>query len=406
MNVNELQPTAEALYKRMIQDGYSQNVLDTTGWIINHFKKYCLANGAGTIDVPLIARFLSEQYDIDYQNPTAGMQTVLRRPLLILMEFHESGSYCKTHQRGSTTEIPIEYEEMFLLYREYVNGLDISGKTKARKLWAATNYLAYLVKEGVTDTKDFHVGDAPKYMGTLERYSHSTKRIVAGTLREMFEWMYANGLISFSGRDTFPLIRKCPKSDIMSYYSKDEVLAMLESIDTTTDFGKTSHFIFSITAFLGIRAGDLVNLKLSDIDWENNCINITQQKTGTPISWPLIDEVKFPLLDYLKNVRHESGDKDYVLITSYAPYGRYACTSPVWRTVSNCVKRAGFEDKGRHRGPHALRHSLATNLMRENVPLSAISNILGHSSTKTTEIYLSIDETHLKELTLEVPYVL
>jgi site-specific recombinase XerD len=120
----------------------------------------------------------------------------------------------------------------------------------------------------------------------------------------------------------------------------------------------------------------------------------------------LIDEVKYPLLDYLKSVRHDSDDKDYVLITAYAPYGRYTCTSTVWRTVANCVERAGFSDKGRHRGPHSLRHSLATNLMRENVPLSAISNILGHSSTRTTEIYLSIDETHLKELTLEVPNVL
>ena len=42
--------------------------------------------------------------------------------------------------------------------------------------------------------------------------------------------------------------------------------------------------------------------------------------------------------------------------------------------------------------------------MSENVPLSAISNILGHASTQTTEIYLTVDETHLKELTLEVPY--
>jgi site-specific recombinase XerD len=50
-----------------------------------------------------------------------------------------------------------------------------------------------------------------------------------------------------------------------------------------------------------------------------------------------------------------------------------------------------------------LRHSLASNLLSEDVEIYSISGILGHSTTMTTEIYLTIDETHLKELTLEVP---
>ena len=50
-----------------------------------------------------------------------------------------------------------------------------------------------------------------------------------------------------------------------------------------------------------------------------------------------------------------------------------------------------------------FRHSLATNLMSGDVPVSGISDILGHTSTLTTEIYLTIDEKHLKEVSLEVP---
>jgi site-specific recombinase XerD len=78
----------------------------------------------------------------------------------------------------------------------------------------------------------------------------------------------------------------------------------------------------------------------------------------------------------------------------------------IWRIISGCVEHAGFDNKGRHRGPHALRHSLATNLLNENVPLSAISNILGHSSTRTTGIYIGVDEKNLKDLSLEVEDVL
>ena len=64
---------------------------------------------------------------------------------------------------------------------------------------------------------------------------------------------------------------------------------------------------------------------------------------------------------------------------------------------------AGIDYSNKHHGPHSLRHSLATNLLNENIPISSISSILGHSNTKTTEIYLTVDEKHLKELSLEVP---
>ena len=406
MKVSEISKTAEALYARMEKDRYSQSVIEITKWVIGHFERYCNDKGIGSVDVPTMTRFLSEQYDIDYQYPKLRMQSQLRRPLLIMVEFYESGSYCKTHQRGSTTEIPLEYGTFFLSYRDFVNGLDIGIKSKARKLGIIANYCTYLVGKGVADVKDVKINDSYRYLNSLVKYSLSTKRIVASTIRELYEWMYAEKMIGFSGREAFPLIRKCPKSDIMSYYSKAEISRMLENIDTSTASGKTSYFVFSITAFLGIRAGDLVNLQFSNIDWANGSINIVQQKTGRPVNLPLIDEVKFPLIDYLKNARPQSDDSDYILISAYAPYTRYKCTTSIWRIISRCVERAGFDDHGRHRGPHALRHSLATNLLNENVPLSAISNILGHSNTRTTEIYIGVDEKNLKELSLEVEDVL
>jgi len=406
MNTNEIQTTAEALYAKMQRDGYSKSVLDTTGWIINHFVKYCNANNVEWIDIPIIARFLSEKYDIDYQDPTAGMQTVLRRPLLILMEFHECGNYCKSHQRGSTTEIPEAYADEFLACRDYVNSLGICIKSKKRKLWIITNFLAFLQREGKTVLANIVAADVSQYINTLTEYAHATRRLYASALREILDWMNSEGMISFSGRDAFPVLRKSPKSDILSYYSKDEIKDIIGSIDESSTSGKMKRFIVAITAFLGIRAGDLIRLKFSDIDWANDRINIIQSKTGTLLTLPMPDEVKFPLLDYLKNARTDSEDAEYILSTAYAPFTRIHQTSSIYRHISKCIKQSNVAVNGRRMGPHALRHSLATNLLSENVPLSTISNILGHSNTRTTEIYLGVDESNLKELSLEVGYVL
>jgi integrase len=406
MNAKEIQVTSEGLYGKMKQDGYSKSVLETTRWIINHFEKFCREQKIHEINVPVIARFLLEKYDIDYQNPTAGMQTVLRRPLLILMEFYESGNYCKSHQRGTTTEIPEAFSGIFLACRKFINSLEISIKSKKRKLWIIVNFLTYLQEAGKRDIAAISAKDVNQYIVSIADYAHATRRIYAGTLREILDWMHREKMITFSGRDAFPVLRKSPKSDILSYYSADEIKTIIKSIDGKSTSSKTYRFIISITAFLGIRAGDLINLKFNDIDWANNRINIVQAKTGTPLTLPMPDEVKFPLLDYLKNVRRTSADNEYILVTSYAPYTRIHHTASIYRMISKCIEHSNLPVNGRRKGPHALRHSLATNLLSDNVPLSAISNILGHSSTKTTEIYLGVDERNLKELSLEVEHVL
>jgi len=163
--------------------------------------------------------------------------------------------------------------------------------------------------------------------------------------------------------------------------------------------------VICILAHLGLRAGDVINLKFSDINWNTETISIVQRKTETPLSLPLLEEVKYSLIDYIKNGRNESADEEYIFATLYAPYTRFHCTSSLFRMVDRCMETAGINYEGRHHGPHALRHSLATNMLKENVPISAIANILGHSSTRTTEIYLTVDETNLKEISLEVPCV-
>lgn len=389
----------------MEADGYSNSIIGTSRWIIGHFQAYCSTRQIADATVTVAVKFIAECFGFDYYNTSLPVQTVLRRPLLILFEFEESGNYYKTHQRGSTTEIPLIYKELFLEYRELVNKLPLCQNSKERKLWVFTKYCQYLEKQGITELKDVQFQTVHEYVLTMESFAPSTVRCIKGILREIYDWLYSKNYISFSGRQVFHLIRKDPRNKILSYYSKEEIEQLLSGIDTETRSGKCVYCIICLLAYLGMRVGDIIRLKFSDIDWNNNLIHYNQQKTGNPLSLPLVDEVKFPLIDYIKNGRHQSADPDYVFVTLYAPYTRFHHGSSVFRMVEKCMDVAGINYEGRHHGPHALRHSLATNMMAENVPISAISNILGHSSTRTTEYYLTVDETHLKELTLEVPNV-
>lgn len=406
MKVEEVNTTMLGLAEKMRRDGYSENTINTTKWVIRHFEERCLAAGVTYVTAPVVAEFVKTHYGIDYYSPELPMQTVMRRPLLILLEFYESGNFCKSHQRGSMTDVPLAHEALYLRYREFVNSLANSQKSKERKLWVMSNYLSYLSGRAVSDIGALRQRDVHEYLASLTDFAASTRRCVATILREALDWTGAEGITGFSGRQALPVLRKEPRTRILSYYTEDEVRRTLAAVDTETKRGKLAYLAISLMAHLGLRAGDVINLKLGDIDWQNDAINIIQQKTGTPLTLPLVDEVKFPLIDYLKNARHESCNEEYVLVTCYAPYTRLNHTSSLYGFVSRYMGKAGINVKGRHHGPHALRHSLATGLMQKNVPLSAISNILGHSNTRTTEVYLAVDTSHLAELSLEVPDVL
>ena len=403
MNIQELNATCERLYHRLEEDGYSAAVISTNKWILGHFQKYCAHRGLEEIGVADAARFLKEQYDIDYRSVSCAQQTVLRRPLLILFEFHATGNYCKTHQRGSTTEIPQVYSGLYLRHHDFVNRQRLCLRTKQVKIWVFTLYLSHLAEKGIIEPSQWRLSHVHEYMATLGKFAFETRRRFASALREALDWLHGEHVIDFSGRQAFPLIRKAPNNRILSYYTQDEIDRMFAAIDTGSPTGRRDMLIVSLAAVLGLRAGDIISLRFENIDWGNNAISIVQRKTGRPLTLPLVDAVKMPLIDYLKNGRHESRDNDYVLVTTCAPYTRYLGTAPLCDAITRCMDRAGINIDGRHHGPHALRHSLATNLMRNNAPISAISNVLGHASTRTTELYLTVDESNLQKLALEVP---
>src|SRR5699024_5480117 len=110
------------------------------------------------------------------------------------------------------------------------------------------------------------------------------------------------------------------KTNIRTYYTKEEIIKLLNAIDIRTKQGKENYLIISLICYLGLRISDVINLKLSNINFNDNTISIIQYKTGNQLILPLIDKVKYPLLDYLKNVRPNVTNLDYVFITFDKPY--------------------------------------------------------------------------------------
>ena len=385
-------------------DGVSSDTMGASKWITSLFKDYCLKNNIGFIDMEVIKNFYKIQLGFDIKKIDCNVHCVVRRPLLILMEYYNTGSYLKSHFQNQELSVPDNFNELFSEIKiNYIDKLNISTDSKIRKSGTILNFFTYLNDNSFVSIDNITIEDVTEYINYIsDKYASETLRTIKGILREIINWLYSQNKIGFTGNQVLPTIRKSNSEKILTTYSKDEISKILNSIDVNSRNGKCKYAIISLLAYYGLRAGDILNLKFENIDFENNNISIIQQKTKIKLCLPLIDNVKIALLDYIKNERHDSIDKDYIFITMKAPYTKINSTSSIYYILTNIMDKAGIDYSNKKHGPHSLRHSLATNMINENIPLEDVSSILGHENTSTTNIYITKDTTHLRELTLEV----
>jgi integrase len=150
----------------------------------------------------------------------------------------------------------------------------------------------------------------------------------------------------------------------------------------------------------GLRACDIIALRMADVDWRGQTIGIVQQKTGNPLTLPLPALVVGKLAGYVLDERPGSAD-DHVFLRSVAPHVRLADHASVHRVISETFRKAGVTDV--KAGTRVLRHNAASRLLRAAVPLPTISAVLGHASQESASVYLSVDRERLLECVLPVP---
>ena len=378
--------------ERLVNDGYSESRILRIKSQMNKLLNYIADND---INEDIVVTFVKDNYNFDYYNPINNNQLDKIKYLKNLLEFKNTGNYLKRHSKEFI--LNDKFNDIYNEYEKYLNTRNIEPITKKCKLIKTKLFLNSLTE--IDDISKLKKNHCYNFINNLD-YSLRYKEEITYEVRRIINWLYDNKKINFDGNSLFPRIISQSRSNLISYYDNEEIEKLLNCVDINTSIGKRDYLILSLLVYLGLRISDIIDLKLNNINWNLNTINIVQQKTQNTLILPLIDEVKYPLLDYLKNVR-KNIDNDYIFITNYAPIGRY--NSKSFQTmVTKYMNKANIDYTNKHHGTHSLRHSLASNLLKENIPITTISSVLGHSTIKTTRQYLTIDVNNLKELSLEV----
>jgi len=188
------------------------------------------------------------------------------------------------------------------------------------------------------------------------------------------------------------------------YLPAGDVERVLTSSRRASPIGRRNRAILLLLARLGLRGGDIVQLRLSDIDWKGAWIHVCG-KGHRPRRLPLTHEVGEAIAVYLQGGRPRTST-DALFVTCKAPVRAFASSSTVSAVVVDELRRAGVARPNNRGAAHLFRHSLATTLLREGASLEQIGTLLRHQSVKTTQIYTKVDVAALREIAQPWPEVL
>jgi len=222
--------------------------------------------------------------------------------------------------------------------------------------------------------------DLPQRMkakGERRAWSLSFLHLVLASLKRFLHWAFLRGLVleDLSLLITLPrfecLPRALPPADLQALLSADDLRLRT---------------IVEVLYGTGLRAGELVRLKVEDVDLESGLVFVREGKGKKDRVVPFGEHLAEVLIKYLEARRPT------VYLFETRP-GR-----PLSRSTLNLIVGEGARRLGVKASPHRVRHSYATDLLRNGAPVGAIQALLGHSSLASTEIYLGVEVSDLKRM--------
>jgi site-specific recombinase XerD len=292
------------------------------------------------------------------------------------------------------------------LFQEYIDKKRADGLSedtlKSYEIYLG-RFSDYLNSRGIGDIRDMNEIVVLGFTDTFIRYSPSIIHNTLCSLRTFFHYLFQNGFASKDFAYIVPHDRYRQRTKVPSAYSKEDVETLLKSIARGNPKGKRDYAMILLAARLGLRAQDICDLSFNNLKWETNTIELLQEKTEEPIVLPLLENVGLAIIDYLKYARPEYESTNAIFLRLAPPLGKLEAPT-LHSIVTQHMRTAGIKTQdGKKHGPHALRHSLASALLEENTPLPVISEILGHTNTASTSVYLKIDVNQLRTCSLEPP---
>ncbi len=393
----------ENVKEELSKSGYKLRTIQVYQRYWNALLKYEANNNIKLYSPKCGLEFLDAIYGVNVFTALDKQDKVRARSITLLNDYSRNGMLFPSVGCPPTISFLCYFGQILEAFKKYqINKFQISNTTLKNYNKYLGQFLLYLEKHNIRNLNQLNPVIILDYCASCSTYSLPTLYNSFCSLRVFLRYLKIERLVETDYSKIVPSVRYKRDSKIPSTFTTDEAERIFQAIDRSNPMGKRDYAIIMIAYRLGLRSIDIRSLRFSEIHWERNTIELTMKKTGQHIVLPLLEDIGQALIDYIKYGRPVS-DSNVIFLRHISPI-KVISAPGMTAIVKRYANKAGIDcATGHGKGPHAMRSSLASVLLAENVPLPIISGILGHSSTRTTETYLKIDIEQLRNCSLEIP---
>lgn len=219
------------------------------------------------------------------------------------------------------------------------------------------------------------------------RYGRRKAKQLVTALRIFVRYLTAQGLCPVGLDAAIPTLAGWKLAALPRYLPAADVERVVVGCDPATAIGARDRAILLLLSRLGLRAGDVANLRWHDIDWRQATLEVAG-KSQRAVRLPLSQEVGDAILHHLANAPG-ARRSDHVFLSTVPPLGRALGSSGISCVASRAIARTGVKSPAH--GAHIMRHSAATSLLAEGATLQSIGVLLRHRLLETTKVYAKVD---------------
>lgn len=386
-----------AVVAQMRASGYAESTVVLNERVIGVLARYAAGRDAG-YSPELGAEFASRTVSPRTCRFSAQRRATYRRIVDLFDSYAATGTVdLSVRGRGGGGPRPAQpaMAALAAAWESDMTGRGLAGETRGSYGRMARGYLVFLEQRGVSDLAGADGGSVLAFLASLRgRWANSSMARAASYFRPFLKFTGRPDLVAAVNLARYR--RSRPVIEVLGGAEQGMVVAAC----TSGQVSERNAAITLLALVTGLRACDIIGLRLADVDWRGATISIVQQKTGNPLTLPLPSPVLGKLAGYVLEERPGSAD-DHVFLRSVAPHVRLADHASVHRVITETFRKAGVT--GVQAGTRFLRHNAASRLLRAAVPVPTISAVLGHASQESASAYMSVDRERLLECVLPVP---
>lgn len=247
--------------------------------------------------------FIEKHFNIlekDFEGTLIQSEVQNLRVIRMLGDFQLHGTVLRRYYKHKEILHNQYFIKIINDFKQYCVDKDYSNVTVGHYTKQSSKFLDYADSQGITSCNEIELKTINNYIKTLAGYTYKTVEQQLCSLRAFFRYLKTHGLVTTDYFQKIPMVQARKQTKIPSIWSASDMKKLIAAIDRGNPMGKRDYAIILLACRLGLRVTDIKKLSFENFKWKDKQLTFFQSKTRTPVSLPLVEDVGWAVIDYLK----------------------------------------------------------------------------------------------------------